>query len=183
MGLASWPSWFCKQIDQKSTQHIRIRNVGTKLNFLSPHPPHELRCVWLFVLLRRLHKANWQLSSWLDLISKANGFHAQKISLSAWGRFLNIFGGWKTAQGIWDGPWPDPTRAYFWPAVNKRPTWLWPGYFPTRPEAIFFDVFRGNFPNSNPNHKWLTRLEPQKIDPTRVKNFWPGPITTRNPIF
>jgi len=24
-----------------------------------------------------------------------------------------------------DGPWPDPTRAYFWPAVNKRPTHLW----------------------------------------------------------
>jgi len=34
---------------------------------------------------------------------------------------------------------PDPTRAYFWPAVNMRPTRLWPGHFPTRPEAIFFD--------------------------------------------
>jgi len=33
---------------------------------------------------------------------------------------------------------PDPTRAYFWPAVNKRPTRLWPGYFLTRPEEIFF---------------------------------------------
>jgi len=28
-----------------------------------------------------------------------------------------------------DGLWPDPSRAYFWPAVNKRPTHLCPGYF------------------------------------------------------
>jgi len=71
----------------------------------------------------------------------------------------------------------DPTQAYFWPAVNKRPTHLQPGYFPTQPEEIFFltqrekiekfDIFRGNFPISNPNRKWLTRPEPQKIDPTR----------------
>jgi len=83
---------------------------------------------------------------------------------------------------------PDPTRAYFWPAVNKRPTRLRPRYFLTRPEEIFFDtkdkiekfdVFRGNCRNSNPNHKWLTRPEPQKIKPTRVKNFWPGPITSQ----
>jgi len=32
-----------------------------------------------------------------------------------------------------------PTQAYFWPAVNKRPTHLRPGYFPTWPEEIFFD--------------------------------------------
>jgi len=30
----------------------------------------------------------------------------------------------------------------------------------------------GNFPKSNPNHKWLSQP-----DPTRVKKFWPGPIT------
>jgi len=23
-----------------------------------------------------------------------------------------------------------------------------------------FDVFRGNFPNPNPNYRWLTRLDP-----------------------
>jgi len=28
-----------------------------------------------------------------------------------------------------------------------------------------FGIFRGNFPN--PNHKWLTQPEPQKIDPTK----------------
>jgi len=32
---------------------------------------------------------------------------------------------------------PDPTWAYFWPAVNKRPTHLWPGNFLTRPKANF----------------------------------------------
>jgi len=59
---------------------------------------------------------------------------------------------------------PDPTRAYFWPAVNKRATCLWPRYFLIRPKDIFFtlrekleklDIFRGNFPN--PNHRWLTQ--------------------------
>jgi len=77
---------------------------------------------------------------------------------------------------------PDPTRAYFWPAVNKRPTRLRPGYFPIRPEDIFLIrkqknwkiwCIRGNFPNSNPNHNLL--IWP---DPTWVKNFWPGTITT-----
>jgi len=32
---------------------------------------------------------------------------------------------------------PDPTRAYFWPAVNKGPTLDWPGYFLTLPDEIF----------------------------------------------
>jgi len=71
---------------------------------------------------------------------------------------------------IRDGPWPDLTQAYFWPAVNKRPARLWPGSFLTWPEEKKiekFDIFLGNFPNSKPNHKWLTRPEPQKIDPTR----------------
>jgi len=46
----------------------------------------------------------------------------------------------------------------------------------TQPEEIFFDpkgkiekfdVFRGNFPNSNPNHKWLTEPGSKKffLDP------------------
>jgi len=40
---------------------------------------------------------------------------------------------------------PDPTRAYFWPAVNKKPvTRLWPRYFLTRAEELFLI---GNFPN------------------------------------
>jgi len=32
---------------------------------------------------------------------------------------------------------PDLTRAYFWPAVNQRPTGLWPWYFLTQPDEIF----------------------------------------------
>jgi len=32
---------------------------------------------------------------------------------------------------------PDPTWAYFWPAINKRPICLWPGYFLSRPAEIF----------------------------------------------
>jgi len=31
----------------------------------------------------------------------------------------------------------DPTRAYFWPAANKMPTHILPGYFLTRPDEIF----------------------------------------------
>jgi len=84
---------------------------------------------------------------------------------------------------------PDPTHAYFWPAVNKRLTCLWPGYFSTWPKEIFFDLkekiekfyileeifqIQTQTINGWPNQ---TRPEPQKIDPTRVKNFWPGPIT------
>jgi len=75
---------------------------------------------------------------------------------------------------------PDPTQAYFWPAVNKRLTWLWPRYFPTRPEAIFFwpegkkiekfDILRGNFWNSNPNHKSLTQPAFEQ------GTFWPEEI-------
>jgi len=34
---------------------------------------------------------------------------------------------------------PDPTRAYFWPAVKESPTRLLPEYFLTRPNEIFFD--------------------------------------------
>jgi len=74
--------------------------------------------------------------------------------------------------------------------VNKGQTQFRPPNFLTRLEDIFltrkdkklkipltqvlfdltwrerFDIFRGNFPNPNWNHKWLTRPEPQKIDPT-----------------
>jgi len=64
-----------------------------------------------------------------------------------------------------DGHWPDPTQAYFWPAVNKRQTRLWPGYFLTSTQRDFYWPkgknwkiwhFRGNFPNPNPKQKWLT---------------------------
>jgi len=84
---------------------------------------------------------------------------------------------------------PDQARAYFWPTVNKRLTRLRPGYFLTRPKEIFFDQkgkkwkiwhFRGNFPNSNPNHKWQTWPDPKHKKLTWPKKFWPGPITYYN---
>jgi len=87
-----------------------------------------------------------------------------------------------------DGQWPDQTQAYFGPAVNKRPTRLWPGFFLTQPEEIFFEpkgkklknlallveIFQTQTINGWPN---LTRPKPQKINSTWVKKFWPKPIT------
>jgi len=35
-----------------------------------------------------------------------------------------------------DGPWPNPTQAYFWPTVNKGPTHLWSGYFLNQSDKI-----------------------------------------------
>jgi len=66
-----------------------------------------------------------------------------------------------------------PTRAYFWPAVNKRPTWV----LSDLTQSNFFDPKRKELKNSNPNHKWLTRLEPQKIYPTN--RYCSGPIYTK----
>jgi len=71
---------------------------------------------------------------------------------------------------------PDPTRAYFWPAVNKRPTRHGPGHFLARPDGIFlirkeknkkFGIFRRNFPMLNPNQRWL--IWP---DPTQATKNW-----------
>jgi len=89
---------------------------------------------------------------------------------------------------------PDPTRAYFWPAVNKRPTRLRPGYFPTRPEEIFFDPKGKKLKNltflgeifrilTQTINGWPdpTRAIKNWPDPTRVKIFWPGPITSLDP--
>jgi len=85
---------------------------------------------------------------------------------------------------------PDPTRAYFWPVVNKRPTCLWPRYFPTRPKAIFFYPKGKKLKNltflgeifqilTQTINGWSdpTRPEPQKIDPTQPgsKFFDPDP--------
>jgi len=80
-----------------------------------------------------------------------------------------------------DGPWPDSTQAYFWPVVNKGMTRLWPGYFLTQPNEIWkiWD-FIGKFSNTKPKPMMAdpTQPEQKKIDPIRVKKFWPGPIIT-----
>jgi len=70
---------------------------------------------------------------------------------------------------------PDPTRAYFWPTVNKRLTRLWLGYFLTRPEDIFlpegkkiekFDISGENFQTQTID-VWL--------DPSYKELIWPNP--------
>jgi len=77
---------------------------------------------------------------------------------------------------LWLEMGPDPTRAYFWPAVNKRLACLWPGYFFTQPQDVFlirrekiekFDNF-SKFSKFKPKPKmaYPTQPEPQKIDPT-----------------
>lgn len=49
----------------------------------------------------------------------------------------------------WAQTWPNLTRAYFWPAINKGPTHLWLGYFLTQADEIFFNLREkfGNFPD------------------------------------
>jgi len=63
---------------------------------------------------------------------------------------------------------PDPTRAYFWPAVNKRPTRLQPGYFLTWPEEIFFDPKGKKLKKST----FLGEIFPIQ---TQTINGWPDP--------
>jgi len=58
---------------------------------------------------------------------------------------------------------PDPTQAYFWIAVNKRPTRLRPGYFLTWTEEIFFD----------PKEKLTFLVEIFQIQ-TQTINGWPN---------
>jgi len=92
---------------------------------------------------------------------------------------------------VWfsDGPWSDLTRAYFWSPVNKRLTWLWPGYFLTQPKAIFLTRgeknlkiwdFWGKFSKPKPKPKMAdpTRAAKNWPDLTQVKVFRPEPITS-----
>jgi len=82
---------------------------------------------------------------------------------------------------------PDPTRAYFWPAVNKRQAHIWPRYFLTRPDVIFLTLkekywkilknfgFWGKF--SKPKAK-PKMADQQKIG-SRSKIFDPDPSLVR----
>jgi len=77
-----------------------------------------------------------------------------------------------------DGHRLDPTRAYFWPAVNKRQSSLQPGYFLTRPKDIFFDTKGKKLKN-------LTCLGEIFQIQTQIMNGWPNPshqkLTLPNP--
>jgi len=71
-----------------------------------------------------------------------------------------------------DGPWPDPSPTYFWPAVNKGLlTSLWPRYFLTWPDEIFWPIEENFFLDfsvkfSRPKGGWPAQPEQQKKDPT-----------------
>jgi len=66
---------------------------------------------------------------------------------------------------------PGPARAYFWLAVNKRPTHLWPIYF-LRPNLKRFFLTR-----REKNWKIWPKPKPWMADPTRPwsKFFEPDP--------
>jgi len=88
---------------------------------------------------------------------------------------------------------PDLTQAYFWPAVNKRPTCLRPRYFLTQPEEIIFDpkgkilknltflgeIFQIQTQTINgwpdPTRPDPTQPEPQKLTQPGSKIFDPDP--------
>jgi len=90
---------------------------------------------------------------------------------------------WEARNGslnwIWALTRPNPIRTYLWPAVNKRPTWLWPGYFLTQPDDFFwpkgqkFDFF----PNPYPNQRWLTRPRSKNFDPDSSLRPKPNNLT------
>jgi len=64
---------------------------------------------------------------------------------------------------------PDPTRAYFWPIVNKRLTRFWPGvlFDPTRRD-FFFDP-DPSLPSRPPNIKYLANFCPSQFhDPQGI---------------
>jgi len=73
---------------------------------------------------------------------------------------------------------PDPTRAYFWPTVNKRPTRLWLEYFLTWPEDIFFDPKGKNLKKlAFLREIFQTQTKDGRSDPTRATKIdptWPG---------
>jgi len=75
---------------------------------------------------------------------------------------------------------PDPTRAYFWPAVNKRPT-----------QVLFDPTWRDFFWPEGEKLKKLTflgeifQIKTQTIDgwpdPTRAAKNWPDKFFDPNP--
>jgi len=104
--------------------------------------------------------------------TKTPGERTQKLNSN---KGLCIFSPWNSwfqkCKNMLD-TMSDPIWAYFRPTVNKRPTQV---LFDPTPKRFFltqrekmekFDIFMWIFPIQKQNHKWLTRPEPQKIDPT-----------------
>jgi len=83
---------------------------------------------------------------------------------------------------------PDLTWAYFWPAVNKRPTQLWRGYFLIQPKNIFLTRRAKNWEIRDSGENFQTQTKDGWPNPS-IKNltwpnpsqkFLPWPITTSN---
>jgi len=75
---------------------------------------------------------------------------------------------------------PVPTRAYFWPAVNKRLTCLWPEYFWTWPKENFLTrrgkklknlTILGKFSKPKPQMADLTQPGSKNFDPLKYQIF------------
>jgi len=124
-------------------------------------------CVWIHVT----SNSQFQKLEGLNFAYRLLLFMPKKLPTT----FKILSGGWDMRVFLFlcsvvcrDGPWPGLTRAYFWPAVNKTPTCLRPGYFPTWPEDILFD----------PKGKKLKNLtfwgEIFQIQ-TQTINGWPDP--------
>jgi len=78
---------------------------------------------------------------------------------------------------VWrkDGPWPDPTLTYFWPAVNKRQPCLWPDpkrFFCLKGKKLKIWDFWGKF----------SKPKLRMVDPTRATKNWSDPAQKIWPI-
>jgi len=118
----------------------------------------------IFFLTWASSKTNhdWRFESWLGIIFS-----------ELCGQILPKVPGFEpTAR---DGPWPDPTQAYFWPAVNGRadPPLTRVLFNPITQRYFFLTrgknlTFLGNL---NPNHKWLTRPDPGQKFLTQTHHY------------
>jgi len=126
-------------------------------------------CLWvLAVQVRHKHL------SWSNLASKM-------FILPGWSQPWACFGLsyiFSLCLDTRDGPWPNPTQAYFWPAVNKRLTRLRPTYFLTQPEEIFFDP-KGKKLKKLIFLREIFQIQTHTIngwpDLTRATKNWPNP--------
>jgi len=74
--------------------------------------------------------------------------------------------------------WPFPDDPSIDPQEKRCQPAFAPGTFwPEGKKIEKCDIFRENLLSPSPNHRWLTWP-----NLTRVKNFWPGPITTINSL-
>jgi len=122
--------------------------------------------IFLSPLIRMLNKIGPRTLPWMQpefqalLISTASNEYDATIALAT--KFISIFkgkqrhlflghtiGNYLASTSKNQEMDPDPTRAYFWPAVNKKLTCFWLEYFLTQPEKIFLTQREKNWKNCN----------------------------------